>query len=195
MLGTRNGYIIEAAVTQLNKKSKKNLEKKIQISLNRAKAAAYRASMPEFDPEEDSSSASEDEGKTHLNRFQFEKHVTSKMSLDYTLYLSSHSGTLPSISKNYQQKVLYALHPKLDIMFTVGEDQYLCVWDIEKCTLLKQVKQDMKDSTPTALKITTMPDGEILAIGFSNGTVYILDAKMTANPLGKYQNSNQLLLL
>jgi len=72
-------------------------------------------------------------------------------------------------------------------MFTTGEDQYLCVWDIDKCTLLKQLKQDIKDTTPTALKIT--PDGELLAIGFNNGTVVLRDVKMSANPLGKFQNS------
>lgn len=192
LLGTRNGHIIEATVNQGAKKKKKHPDRKKHISSNKTKIAAYKASMPEFNPEKDSSSegSSEDEDPSIIGRSQMRRSTLAPMALafTFTVYLSGHNGTLSTVSRAYQQRVLYALHPKLDVMFTVGEDQYLCVWDIEKCTLLKQVKQDMKDSIPTALKITNTPDGEILAIGFNNGTVILQDAKMTTNPLAKYQN-------
>lgn len=189
LFGTRNGYVLEATVNQSGGKSKNSSDKKFQVSINKTKVPAYRSSLNEINHDEDSSSEDSliEEEPSILNKYQ--QPPTNKLSLNFSMYLSSHNGTLANASRNYQQKVLYALHPKLDIMFTVGEDQYLCVWDIEKCTLLKQVKQDIKDSIPTALKITTTPDGEILAIGFNNGTVILQDARMSTNPLNKYQSN------
>jgi len=182
-LGTRNGYIIEATVERGFGKNKQQSEKKIHVSINKTKIVAYTTSMTEMeqDEEDDTGSSSEEEG-TPTYRFENKKTDKLNMSLTYTFYLTSHSGTPPAVARNYQQRVLFALHPKLNVMFTVGEDQFLCIWDIDKNILLKQVKQD--NVTPTALKIT--PDGEILAIGFNNGMVVLQDVKMTANPLGKY---------
>ncbi len=190
LFGTRNGYIIEATVEQGETiKLKQAPEKKIHVSLNKAKIVAYANSFNEVEQTgEDDEESSEDEGPIAQ---RFDSKRPSKMSMNFVFYLTSHSGTPPSLSRNYQQRVLYAVHPKLNVMFTVGEDQYLSIWDIDKCTLLKQVKQD--NVTPTALKIT--PDGEILAIGFNNGMVVLQDVKMTANPLGKYSESTFFVLL
>ena len=189
LFGTRNGYIIEGAVDRGTIKTKQVSEKKIHVSINKTKIVAYTTSMTDMDQTEEvvAENSSEDEEESPEYKVD-KKNERPRISLNFTFYLTNHSGAPLTVAKNYQQKVLYVLHPKLNIMFSIGEDQYLCIWDIEKCTLLKQVRQDIKDITPTALKIT--PDGDILAIGFNNGVVLLYECKVTANPVGKYSECN-----
>lgn len=180
LLGTRNGFILEAIVDQGTVKIKKQSEKKVHVSINKTKIVAYTTSLTEVEPEDDhpSETSSSEEEDEHYSRYKQNqtRQIQNRLSLTFELRLSAHSGTPLASSRNYHQKVLYALHPNLDILFTTGEDQLLCIWDIEKNVLLRQMRLEY---SPTTLKYCEA--AEILAVGFSNGTVYLLDGKMSVS--------------
>lgn len=103
------------------------------------------------------------------------------LSLSFAVYLRNHSGKVADSGQSYQQRVLFALHPFSQVMYTAGEDQHIYLWDIEKCKLLMISNQGL---TPTAMKLS--PNGEVLAVGFVNGTLVLLDAKINVNAPGKH---------
>jgi len=115
--------------------------------------------------------------------------LEGNLSLSFATYLWNHSGKAAQSTTNYQQRVLFALHPYASVMYTVGEDQHIYVWDIEKSKLLLMNNQGL---TPTALKLSQ--NGDLLAVGFINGTIVILDARVNLNVTGKSGNCKDSLV-
>ena len=124
---------------------------------------------------------------------EYKSRRESALSLSFATHFRAHSGkaretgqssplkTAGDLNQNYEQRVLFALHPTSPIMYTAGEDQQIYLWDIEKSKLLMKSNQGL---TPTALKLS--PNGEVLAVGFSNGTFVLLNAKLDVNRAGRH---------
>ncbi len=73
-----------------------------------------------------------------------------------------------------QRKVFFTIHPKYNVMFTIGEDDYLRVWNTEKHTNLKSVALQF---VPTS--IACHPgSGDVLMIGFNNGEIFQYDSNI-----------------
>ena len=178
LLGTRNGDILEAAVNQTFSGLKSVQESK---AYGTRIAISIPTEQDELDDEENegiqgSDSSSEDESSMPSLKSAME----GTLSLSFATYLRSHSGKVSNSTQKYNQRVMFALHPYSQIMFTVGEDQHICLWDIEKSKLLLISNQNL---TPSTLKLSS--NAEILAVGFTNGTVVLLDAKIENNIGGK----------
>lgn len=69
-------------------------------------------------------------------------------------------------------------------MVSVGEDQNLNLWDLDSNQILL-VK--FLGVTPSAIKFSN--DGDILVIGFVNGSIMVLDSKIVKNVNGKFGES------
>lgn len=98
----------------------------------------------------------------------------------YSLFLRNHcaQSTLPQ----QHRRVFFVLHPVFDIMFSLGEDQNLFLWDTEKNKIITS-KMLGYIAFPTAMKFNK--DGDILVIGFSDGLVIFLDSKIIKSNQGK----------
>ncbi len=94
---------------------------------------------------------------------------------------------LCSFSSYSHKKVHIALCPIQPIMFSIGEDSALFIWDTEKNSLLDLRELPFR---PTAIKFS--PDGNLLVVGFINGMVWILDAKIDRNIFGKLGESKKM---
>ena len=174
LLGTRNGDIFEAVVTQNFTGYQAPPEKK--ASIPSAKLGITIASLQDVynEGEEDEDSISSSEDETGLAS---KSGLEGSISLSFSTYLWNHSGKSANSSSKYQQRVLFAIHPYSNVMYTVGEDQHIYMWDTEKSKLLMMNNQGL---TPTALKLSQ--NGDILAVGFANGTFVLLNSKMNSNP-------------
>lgn len=75
-----------------------------------------------------------------------------------------------------QKRVILSVNPAQDknIMSTVGYDKHLYTWHTGKNTLLAKT-QFNRSEVPTCLKWSV--DGKMLLVGFSEGTIYILNLK------------------
>ena len=68
-----------------------------------------------------------------------------------------------------------APHPTKSEFITVGQDNMLAIWDI---ATRKQKKFAKLDCSANVLRFTS--DGSLLTIGFTNGTLTVLDANFQA---------------
>jgi hypothetical protein len=191
LIGTRNGDIMEAAVSQ-------TVTTKINLSVKEKKVGIpHTMSLNELSDIDHSIDSSDQEEAPTLTQIEKKKPAENEMSLSFSLYMRNHSGTIPTHINNYKKRIFYTLHPLYNLMFTVGEDQNLCLWDIEKCELvtmknlgvmLPALKLSQEgDLMPTAVKLS--PDGDLIIIGFISGIIIALDSKMNANPFGKVSES------
>ncbi len=76
-----------------------------------------------------------------------------------------------------QRKVFFAIHPKFDILFTVGDDCYLKVWNTERKEWKFQ-KHLGYQHPPTSIAIHPV-HGNLLMIGQSNGHITQYDSQIT----------------
>jgi WD40 repeat protein len=98
----------------------------------------------------------------------------------YNLFLRNHCSQ--SINNQSQKRVFFALHPRFDILLSLGEDQNLFLWDTEKNKIITS-KVLGYIAHPTAVKFNK--DGDIIVIGFSDGLVIFLDSKIIKSNQGK----------
>ena len=138
---------------------------------------------------ENSHESDEDESQIQKEA-QVTKGSHSEITLNFALYTRNHSGTLPNFLNTYNKKLLFSIHPTYNLFVSVGEDMNLCLWDAEKCKLITMRNIGLM---PSAIKFT--PDGELLAIGFINGALMLLDAKITMNTFGKFNESKNIFYL
>ena len=80
----------------------------------------------------------------------------------------------------FNKKVYFALHPSETCMVSVGDDQFMCVYDTASNRLLRS---ENLGQTPTAIKFS--PEGDLLIIGFANGDLQYFDSKIRKNTHGK----------
>jgi len=66
-----------------------------------------------------------------------------------------------------KRKIFFAIHPRFDILFSIGDDKYLKIWNTETN---KWRKQRYLGWNPTAIAIHPIT-GNILMIGFENGYI------------------------
>ena len=66
------------------------------------------------------------------------------------------------------RKVQISVHPKMGYMATIGSDKYLCIWDIYNNIIYERLEMNI---TPTSIKWN--PDGTLLIVGHSNGSLSI----------------------
>ncbi len=195
LLGTRNGDVLEAVVNQNFQglrsvvETKQNPSSKVGITLT----SLYDINdYNNKDASDDSDDSQEPDAGLESPREGGASKQISNFTLSFATYLQNHNGTTVAAATNStsrykrQQRVLYALHPYLQVMYTIGEDQHLYLWDIEKSKLLSVVNQGLM---ATAIKLS--PNGEILAVGFINGTFVLLDAKMDTNNSSNKQGNRK----
>lgn len=143
------------------------------------------------DEELEEDDSENEDNASYLNVFQKKKNYTDQINsfkFSYNLYLRSHCSQIVNSQnqKNYTNKKIHiALHPYFPIMVTTGEDNVLYIWDTEKNQILTSKEYKFK---PTAIKFS--PDGNLLVIGFINGTLLILDSKIDKSIHGKLSESN-----
>ena len=73
-----------------------------------------------------------------------------------------------------KRKIYFTLHPKQNVMFSIGEDSYLRVWNTEKHVMAKERALSLQ---PTSIAVHPM-SGNILMIGYHTGDIYQYDSKV-----------------
>ena len=82
-------------------------------------------------------------------------------------------------SQEKQRKVFIAIHPKYDIMFTVGDDCYLKIWNTKsKKWRFQRFLGDRFPPTSIAIHPT---HGDILMIGYANGHITQFESNIRPN--------------
>jgi len=178
LLGTRNGDIIEAIVTQ-NFSGIRSISDTSQ-TLPSSRIGVTLASLQDIENE----SANADSTNASINDWELNSRsdLEGILSLSFISYLKNHSGiAVNEKTSEYQQRVLFAVHPFSPVIYTIGENQDLYLWHIEHLKLLTA-----KNLGRVATVIRLSPNGDILAIGFTDGSVLLLDAKLQE----KSANSN-----
>jgi len=170
LLGTRNGDIIEAIVTQ-NFSGIKSISDTSQ-TLPSSRIGVTLASLQDIEngtDRGDSTNASINDGE-----FNSRSDLEGSLSLSFISFLKNHSGiSLNETKSEYQQRVLFAVHPYFSVMYTVGENNDLYLWHLTELKLMA-----LRNLGKVASVIRLSPNGEILAIGFLDGTVALLDSKI-----------------
>jgi len=187
LFGTRNGCILEAAF------SFEYSGVKVQSNEGTDKLKKNENKNDEDSNEElDDDNSENEDNASYLNVFQKKKNFTDKINsfkFSYNLYLRSHCSQILNSQnqKNYTNKKIHiALHPFFPIMVSCGEDNVLYIWDTDKNQILNCKEYKNK---PTAIKFS--PDGNLLVIGFINGTLLILDSKIDKSIHGKISESKR----
>ena len=99
-------------------------------------------------------------------------------------YLSSHSSL--SVSQNLK-KIHIAVNTQYPLFVTVGDDETIRFWDVRKRIVLLTKNLGAKASA-----VAFHPDGDFLAVGLTNGVLFILDSKMKKLNYGTYQEEFDL---
>ena len=76
-----------------------------------------------------------------------------------------------------KRKVHFALHPRFDILFTIGDDNYLRIFNTKTHRWRYNINLGI---TPTAIAIHPVT-GSTLMIGFANGYIYQYDSNIEKN--------------
>lgn len=83
------------------------------------------------------------------------------------------------------KKLMIAMHPKLDILVTIGNDKMLCLWNTKNMT---RVHRKNLGKLPTCIKWN--PDGTLLVVGFDDGMLKIYESKIGKMTFGNHSGSN-----
>ena len=187
LMGTRNGDIIEATIVQTFtgvRTERPNPSNPNQISVN---VLGSNANLF-FEESDDSENTSDEEGGGPVIKKteKINKEPEGTIALKYSLCTKHHSGPVKSVGFNdtYKKKVIFALHPHHYLLLTMGEDQRLCAWDLEKFRLVFGQNWGI---LATAMKYT--PNGEHLVLGLQNGLVMIAKSKIKSQKSGKFNES------
>lgn len=111
------------------------------------------------------------------------KQKSLKIVAQWDSLLRCHSSTqfnpIQDDSMQHSRKVYMAIHPKFDIMFTVGDDCYLKIWNTKdkKWRFQKFLGERF---TPTSIAIHPA-HGDILMIGFVNGQILQYESNIREN--------------
>mgnify|MGYP000848290117 FL=1 len=98
----------------------------------------------------------------------------------YNLYMRNHCSQLGG--QQLHKRLFFTLHPRFDILLSLGEDQNLFLWDTEKNKIITS-KVLGYVAHPTCAKFNR--DGDIIVVGFSDGLVIFLDSKIIKSNQGK----------
>lgn len=95
-----------------------------------------------------------------------------------------------SIAKNHSSQVVnnledpkagnrllkVAMHPKIDIMATIGRDRIVCFWDLRRNQI---IDRNFLSAMTTATCIKYSPDGSLLLIGYMDGSIKVFESQIT----------------
>lgn len=91
--------------------------------------------------------------------------------------ISKNHSTQTQVSTAKVDKFLrIALHPKLSIMASVGRDKTLYIWNIEEHCIMDRY---FLSSTSLVTCLKYNPDGTILCVGYSDGTMKLYQSTVT----------------
>ena len=190
ILGTRNGDILEGVIQvgalmrtseapTTHKLSQENLSQSSSEEDEEEKEDQERGDQPEETPEVVLSRKSLDYDKSPSVKKEGDR-TKNLIEVSYSLFLRNHSGAAAN-AKNYKKKLIFAVHPHLSILITIGEDQRMCVWDTKNFRLLKS-----HDTGFGVTAIKFVPDnGDMLALGLANCRILIIDSKFVVNNFGQ----------
>ena len=103
---------------------------------------------------------------------------SAMLNFEFYTYVSAHSSLY--MSQN-QKKVQCIVNPLLPVMASVGDDETLRFWDLNK----KQIIVSKYLGTQ-ATSIQFSPDGSYLIVGLINGVMLVLEAKVEKLNFGTY---------
>lgn len=98
--------------------------------------------------------------------------------LEFFTFVSAHSSL--NISHN-QKKTFAAVYPLYPIMASVGDDETLRFWDMEKKQLILS-----KSLGTQASCLAFSPDSSFLVVGLINGVMLVLESKIEKLNFGSY---------
>ena len=73
-----------------------------------------------------------------------------------------------------KRKIFFTIHPKYNVMFSIGEDSYLRVWNTETHEMAKERALSLM---PTSIAVHPV-SGDILMIGYHTGDIYQYDSNI-----------------
>lgn len=111
------------------------------------------------------------------------------------LLLRNHAVQIPINQNNASEyflhkKVHMSVHPKMNILVTIGNDKMLCLWHTSNMELIHRMNLGV---VPTFVKWNQ--DGTLLVVGFHNGNVKIFESKASKTVFGRHGNSKIRILL
>jgi len=102
------------------------------------------------------------------NSFKFKEYSLSKNHSSQVV-----AGLEEPRSGNRLLKV--AMHPKIDIMATIGRDRLLCLWDLKKKQI---IDRNFLSAMTVATCLKYSPDGSLLLIGYMDGSVKVFESQI-----------------
>jgi WD40 repeat protein len=98
------------------------------------------------------------------------------LKIEFMTYVSSHSSL--HMNQN-QKKIAVAIYPKFPVLASVGDDETLRLWDMDRKTLWLS-----KNLGTQATNLAFSPEGGFLIIGLVNGVTLILECIIAQLPNG-----------
>ena len=191
LLGTRNGDIIESSFTldlkvllQQNQttQNRGNLQQQQQQPTMTSQQTQLqqglnpRASNDNENSGDEESSDEEEQQKIVAELWGQSESGFRFLHQDYLRFHQAQNTGMSGIKSLYEnlynKKVYFALHPRDNILVTVGEDNNLFMHSLDQNELLAVLNFER---TPTALRFS--PNGEILIIGFQNGDLNVYESR------------------
>lgn len=84
-----------------------------------------------------------------------------------------------------RRRVIFAHHPRFEIVATIGDDHNLLFWDTERRRFIfsSYLGLDKETTLPTAMRFSH--NGDYLIIGYSDGLLIFLDSKISKSVQSK----------
>lgn len=127
---------------------------------------------------------SEEQKANELQKIKYQNDYMQKYAVKFQSVFSGHSSLYLS---HKQKKIISCLYPKYGILASVGNDETLMIWDVNKNQAIIS-----KNLGTQATCLDFSPDGKFLAVGLVNGVFLLLESNIERLNFGTYMEQYTL---